>query len=104
MRVEGRLPAPSAFVTDPEWQSSPEALLQRVQAQVLAADTIDGTTLATALMGDAVATNIFLLGYAWQKGLVPIGEESLLRAIELNGAAVAMNQAAFATNNSKRRA
>jgi indolepyruvate ferredoxin oxidoreductase len=52
--------------------------------------------LATALMGDAVATNVFVLGYAWQKGWVPLLEASLMQAIEINGAAVAMNRAAFA--------
>ena len=46
-------------------------------------------------MGDSIATNLFMLGYAYQKGLVPIGHEALERAIELNGAAVPMNLAAF---------
>ena len=61
-----------------------------------ARDTVDASRLATALMGDAVATNVFMLGFAWQKGLIPLQEASLLRAIELNGAAVEMNKAAFA--------
>ena len=46
-------------------------------------------------MGDSIATNMFMLGYAWQKGLVPLGEEAIERAIELNGAAVEFNKAAF---------
>ena len=86
----------SGFVSNPDWQSSPDALLERVRSQARTTDTIDASTLATALMGDAVATNVFLLGYAWQKGMVPLSEGALLRAIELNGAAVAMNRAAFA--------
>lgn len=55
-----------------------------------------GTDLALALMGDAIATNLLMLGYAWQKGLVPLSFASLMRAVELNGAAVAMNKKAFA--------
>jgi indolepyruvate ferredoxin oxidoreductase len=47
-------------------------------------------------MGDAIATNLFVLGYAWQQGLVPISFEALMKAIELNGAAVEMNKTAFA--------
>ena len=47
-------------------------------------------------MGDAIATNLLMLGYAWQQGLVPLSLESILRAIELNGAAVEMNKKAFA--------
>jgi indolepyruvate ferredoxin oxidoreductase len=47
-------------------------------------------------MGDAIAANLFILGYAWQQGLVPISFDALMRAIELNGAAVDMNKTAFA--------
>ena len=59
------------------------------------ADLLDATALATALVGDAIATNLFLLGYAWQRGFVPIGEAALMAAIELNGTAVDANKAAF---------
>jgi indolepyruvate ferredoxin oxidoreductase len=58
-------------------------------------DFIDATKLATALMGDSIAANLFMLGYAWQKGLIPLSEASLLRAIELNGVAVASNKRSF---------
>jgi indolepyruvate ferredoxin oxidoreductase len=60
------------------------------------ADFIDATGIATALMGDSIAGNLFLLGFAWQRGLVPLGFEALDRAIELNGVAVEMNRKAFA--------
>ena len=57
---------------------------------------VDATQLATALMGDAIAANLFMLGHAWQQGLVPLSLAALMRAIELNGAAVQMNKTAFA--------
>lgn len=57
---------------------------------------VDASELSLALMGDAIATNLFMLGYAWQQGLVPVSFEALMRAIELNGAAVEMNRKAFA--------
>lgn len=60
------------------------------------ADFIDASKIATALMGDSIATNTFMLGYAYQKGWLPVGEAALLQAIELNGTAVAFNLAAFA--------
>ncbi len=60
-----------------------------------AVDFLDATAIATALMGDSIATNMFVLGYAFQKGLIPLGLDSIERAIELNGAAVPMNLAAF---------
>jgi indolepyruvate ferredoxin oxidoreductase len=59
------------------------------------AEFIDATRIATALMGDSIATNMFMLGFAYQKGLVPVSAEAIGQAIELNGAAVKMNQAAF---------
>src|SRR5690606_16714151 len=40
--------------------------------------------------------NLFMLGYAWQRGLVPLSLDSLMRAVELNGAAIEMNKTAFA--------
>ena len=46
-------------------------------------------------MGDSIYTNPMMLGYAWQKGWIPLGRESLMRAIELNGVAVENNKAAF---------
>ncbi|MDP6873991.1 MAG: 2-oxoacid:acceptor oxidoreductase family protein, partial [Alphaproteobacteria bacterium] len=57
---------------------------------------VDATGLATALMGDAIAANLFLLGHAYQRGALPVGGEAIDKAIELNGVAVAMNRRAFA--------
>ncbi len=58
-------------------------------------DLVDATEIATALLGDSIATNLFVLGFAWQKGWVPVSLEALMRAIELNAAAVEMNKSAF---------
>jgi indolepyruvate ferredoxin oxidoreductase len=85
-----------SFTREPDWQASPEAMLERVRAAAGEVASFEASKLAVALMGDAVATNVFLLGFAWQKGWIPLQEASLLRAIELNGAAVGMNRAAFA--------
>ena len=66
---------------------------------------IDATGLATALLGNSIAANMFMLGHAWQQGLVPLDDASVLRAIELNGEAVEMNQAGVpvGTSHSRRR-
>src|SRR5205823_9313475 len=60
-----------------------------------AAEFVAATRLATGLLGDAIATNLFMLGYAYQRGLVPVSAEAIERAIELNGVAVAFNRSAF---------
>ncbi len=56
---------------------------------------LDANALAEALVGDSVFANVMMLGAAWQAGLVPLGEASLMRAIELNGVEPVRNRAAF---------
>jgi indolepyruvate ferredoxin oxidoreductase len=76
----------------------PESEMKHLVAEAAGAehvDFVDATDLATALFGDSIAANLFMLGYAYQKGLVPLTEEAILRAIELNGVAVALNTEAL---------
>jgi indolepyruvate ferredoxin oxidoreductase len=56
---------------------------------------LHGVQLAERLFGNSQAMNTMLLGLAWQRGLVPVGKDAILRAIELNGAAVKLNHRAF---------
>ena len=58
-------------------------------------EMLESTRLATRLLGDAIAGNLFLVGYAWQKGLIPLSEQAVMQAIELNGVAVQWNMEAF---------
>jgi indolepyruvate ferredoxin oxidoreductase len=58
-------------------------------------ETLDAQALAEALLGDSILANMLTLGYAWQRGLLPVGQAALLRAIELNGVAVETNKLAF---------
>ncbi|MBL8340126.1 MAG: indolepyruvate ferredoxin oxidoreductase family protein [Rubrivivax sp.] len=61
-----------------------------------AADEFDATGLAAQQAGHSIAANVLLLGFAWQRGWLPLSRESIVRAIELNGAAVQDNLGAFA--------
>jgi len=58
-------------------------------------DFLPATDLASALLGDTIATNLFMVGYAYQKGLIPLSAEAIFKALELNGVAVEFNQQAF---------
>ncbi len=88
------------FAQNPDWRF-PLGEVKRLISQSVdasansGADFIDATRLATALMGDSIATNLFMLGFAWQKGCIPVSESALLRAIELNGVAVDANKKSF---------
>ena len=80
----------------PDWQYPADQVHELIHSSVGGSiDSIDATRLATALMGDSIATNLFMLGYAYQKGLLPISGQALLRAIELNGVAIDANKKAF---------
>jgi indolepyruvate ferredoxin oxidoreductase len=59
------------------------------------AEFLDATRLATALLGNSIATNLFMVGYAWQRGLIPLSLAAIERAIELNGVAVEVNKEAL---------
>lgn len=85
------------FTKDPDLQVPTREMADAIEAACGpgAADFIDATALATALMGDSIATNLFMVGYAWQRGLIPLGEGAIVQAIELNGAAVESNKRAF---------
>jgi indolepyruvate ferredoxin oxidoreductase len=87
----------AAFVKNPDLQFPDAAAEQDIRAACGSdrVDFIDAGRIATALMGDAIATNMFMLGYAWQKGWVPLTDTSLMRAIELNALQVAFNKQAF---------
>lgn len=86
----------AAFARDPDWQADAGALTQRIGESLgERALLLEGQRMATDLMGDPIATNMFMLGAAWQRGLVPLKLQSIERAIELNGVAVPMNKQAF---------
>ena len=56
---------------------------------------IEASAIATALLGDSVAANMFLLGFAWQNALIPVSAEAITQALTLNNVAVEFNTQAF---------
>ena len=94
----------SEFTHNPDWQFPEQRMRSAIRealgidpraAEHAGADFIDAQALATTLLGDGIATNLFLLGFAWQRGLVPVSEAALMQAVELNAVAVDMNRRAF---------
>jgi indolepyruvate ferredoxin oxidoreductase len=67
----------------------------RFAAGAQGVETLDAQALAEAFLGDSIYSNIVALGFGWQRGLVPVSLEALLRAIELNGVAVENNKLAL---------
>jgi indolepyruvate ferredoxin oxidoreductase len=90
--------APTAgFVKNADWVNPGAQCLHDI-AEVVGQDhlaSFDADALATRVLGDAIYTNPMLLGYAWQKGWIPLQRASLMRAMELNAVAVDNNRRAF---------
>jgi len=86
------------FTRSPDLVVPSEALRLALEARAGKGQTrfIDAHTYANSLLGDAISANLFLLGYAYQLGHMPLGSESIVEAIRLNGVAVETNLNAFA--------
>jgi len=85
------------FIRNPDARFPTAAMKQRIRDEVGSDDCafIDATRIATALLGDSIAANLFLLGFAYQHGLVPVSATALDAAIAMNGVAVDFNRKAF---------
>ncbi|GAB2666676.1 indolepyruvate ferredoxin oxidoreductase family protein [Arenimonas aestuarii] len=89
---------PGPFTRMPDMQFPAAGIVDAIRTALGGREPLQvpATEVATALLGDAIGSNLFMLGVAWQRGLVPVGFDAIMRAIELNGAAIEMNKTAFA--------
>jgi indolepyruvate ferredoxin oxidoreductase len=85
------------FVKNTQWQNPADSCASEIASAVgiQGLASFDADHLSSQLMGDTIYINPMLLGYAWQKGWVPLSLDALKRAIELNEVAVAQNLTAF---------
>ncbi|MEP6657853.1 MAG: indolepyruvate ferredoxin oxidoreductase family protein, partial [Betaproteobacteria bacterium] len=95
--VNTALVMPAGFTRDPDLKFPLGSMEREIEDAVGTgeAEFLDATKLATGLMGDSIATNLFMVGFAYQRGLLPVSEAAILRAIELNGAAIDANRQSF---------
>jgi len=87
----------AAFVKDGNWQNPSDACAAEI-VEAVGIDSVgafNADAAATKLMGDSIYTNPMMMGYAWQKGWIPLNRASLIRAIELNAVQIDNNKAAF---------
>jgi indolepyruvate ferredoxin oxidoreductase len=95
----------AAFVKNANWLNPSQSCVDNITsivgvegesgAQLGGVSAFNADALATVMMGDSIYTNPIMLGYAWQKGWIPLQKTSLMRAIELNAVAVDNNKTAF---------
>ncbi|MEG4643680.1 indolepyruvate ferredoxin oxidoreductase family protein [Paracoccus sp. APAP_BH8] len=86
------------FTRDADFRLPVSLMQARLKSSVApgAGVFVNATHVARNLMGDSIAANLFMLGVAYQKGLIPLSAEAIERAIELNGVAIPFNQKSFA--------
>jgi indolepyruvate ferredoxin oxidoreductase len=95
--VNSALVMPAGFTRDPDLVFPRGSMEREIEDAVEPGDAefLDATKLAAGLMGDSIATNLFMVGFAYQRGLLPVSEAAILRAIELNAAAIEANKQSF---------
>jgi len=87
----------AAFVKNPDWKSPGGNCESAIRASVGDAlvGAFDAEQVAVQMLGDSIYTNPLMMGYAWQKGRIPLSLAAITRAIELNGVQIDNNKAAF---------
>jgi indolepyruvate ferredoxin oxidoreductase len=87
----------AAFVNNPDASLHEKGLIEKMKsaAGAINVSTCDAQLLAQQFLGDTIVANILLMGFAWQRGIIPVTLVALERAIELNGVAVESNKTAF---------
>jgi indolepyruvate ferredoxin oxidoreductase len=87
----------ASFLLEPDWQprtgTSAARITRLVRPGLLGA--LDAEEVATRLLGQSIFSNLLMLGYAWQKGRIPLSHQALMRAIELNAVQIEDNKTAF---------
>lgn len=88
---------PAQFTHNADFLLPAERMHMQLQARMDKGNVFfaDATRIAEALLGNSIAANLFTLGMAYQKGLVPVSDAAIEKAIELNGVAIEMNKQAF---------
>ena len=85
----------AGFVLDPDHSFGAKRIRQIIETSSKETDFVNAIRLATAMFGDSIASNMFITGYALQKGFIPLKPESMEEAIKLNNIFVEMNISAF---------
>jgi indolepyruvate ferredoxin oxidoreductase len=95
--LNGHSTPTAAFVKNSEWQNPSEQCVAMITEAVgiNGVGVFNADAVATKLMGDSIFINPMILGYAWQKGWVPLALDSIMRAMELNNVAIEQNKIAF---------
>ncbi|MGI9229335.1 MAG: indolepyruvate ferredoxin oxidoreductase family protein, partial [Gammaproteobacteria bacterium] len=95
--INSHLSPTADFVKDPDVVFPIEEMQSTIVEETGVDKTwfVDATEISTRILGDTIASNLFLLGYAWQRGLIPVSSDAINRAIEVNGVGVELNQQAF---------
>ena len=94
--VNADLAPTAAFVRDTAMRYDTAAMLTSLRTACRELHPVHASAEVMQAIGDAIHLNIWLLGLAFQRGLIPVAGAAIEQAIRLNGAQVERNLAAFA--------
>ena len=82
----------SDFVTDRELDFKDNEVLEMItKTTKKVASSVPAIKISEVLSGDAIGTNMVMLGSAYQNGLIPLKAENIVNAIKLNGVGIERN-------------
>jgi|TARA_B100000315_G_scaffold73405_1_gene66988 indolepyruvate ferredoxin oxidoreductase len=89
---------PGEFARERDFRLPLDSMVGRIETAVATGRSafVNATSIASQLLGNSIGANTIMLGVAYQRGLLPLSADALLRAIELNGVAIELNKKAFA--------
>ncbi len=93
--LNGSIEPTAAFQANRDYRIDADALMHKLRSTTLETVMVDAGEIAERLLGDKIGANMLLVGYAYQKGWLPLPLAAIRKAIELNGAAVQFNLDAF---------
>ncbi len=95
--INDTLTATAEFIDNPDVVFHVDPMKDAIRGEVKASRAyfLPAGEIASALLGDSIATNLFMVGVAYQRGLIPLSQAAIFKALELNGVAVKFNQQAF---------
>ena len=95
--INDTLSTTAEFVHNPDVIYNEDAMRNSITNELAEGqvDFFPATEIANALLGDTIATNLFMLGYAYQKGLIPVSAQAIFKALELNNVRINFNKQSF---------
>jgi indolepyruvate ferredoxin oxidoreductase len=87
--------ATADFVSNRDVRYDTAGMARRIKGATKDYQACPSQALSQSKLGDEIYANMIMLGFAWQRGVIPVSSRALYRAIRLNGVDADANLQAF---------